>query len=116
GAALRHRTDPRVRGGLGAARGLGGGGVPAAVAGGGRGLGLSRQSALDDLQREEVLTLLAQDPAQALDVVVVELSVARGRALGVEQALALEESDLRDRDVGELVLQQRQDLPDRQER
>src|SRR5207249_1831711 len=60
------------------------------------------QSALDDLERQEVLTLLAQDPAEPLDIHLVELAVAGRRALGVEQALALEEPDLRDGDVGEL--------------
>ena len=81
-----------------------------------RGLGARRppalglvvaQPALDDLQRQEVLALLAQDPAQPLDVGLVELAVARRRALGVEQALALEEADLGDGDVGELVLEER---------
>ncbi len=57
-----------------------------------------------------------QDPPQPLDVVVVELPVARRRALGVEQALALEEADLRDRDVGELVLEQGEHLADREVR
>ena len=58
------------------------------------------ESLLDDLQREEVLLLLVQDPAQPGDVGVVELAVPRRRALRVDEALALEEPDLRDRDVG----------------
>ncbi len=40
------------------------------------------------------------------------LPVPRRRALGVDQALALEEPDLRDRDVGELLPQQGQDVTD----
>ena len=74
------------------------------------------EAVLDHLERQEVLALLAQDPAQALDVGLVELAVARRRALGVEQALALEEADLGDGDVGELVLEQGQDLADREVR
>ena len=38
-----------------------------------------------------------------VDVAGVELPVPRRRALGIDEALALEEADLRDRDVGELV-------------
>ena len=55
-----------------------------------------------------MLPLLAQDPLQALDIGVVELPVARRRALGVQQALALQEADLGDGDVGELLLQEGQ--------
>jgi hypothetical protein len=44
--------------------------------------------------------LLAQDHAQQIDVVVVELAIAAGGALGVDEALALEEPDLGDGDVG----------------
>ena len=69
---------------------------------------------LDHLQRQEVLLLLVQDPAQPGDVGVVELPVARRRPLGVDEALALEEPDLRDRDVGELVAQRREHLADRE--
>ena len=57
---------------------------------------------LDHLERQEVLALLAQDEAQALDVGGRELAVSRRRALGIDETLALEEPDLRDRDVGEL--------------
>ena len=46
----------------------------------------------------------------------VELPVARRRALGIDEPLALEEADLRDRDVGELVAQLGQHLADRQVR
>ena len=55
-----------------------------------------------------------QDPPQPLDVGLVELAVARRGPLGIDQALALEEADLGDGDVGELVLEQRQHLADRQ--
>ena len=64
----------------------------------------------DDPQRQEVLALLAQDHSKQIDVVVVELAVAAGRALGIDQALALEEPDLGDRDVGELLEQETQAL------
>ena len=53
---------------------------------------------------------------QPLDVAVVELAVARRRPLGLDQALALEEADLGDRDVGELLEQQAEHLADRQVR
>jgi hypothetical protein len=66
----------------------------------------------DHLEGEEVLALLAQYPAQALHVGVEELSVPRRRALRVHEALALEEPNLGDGDVGELLAQQRQDVPD----
>jgi hypothetical protein len=72
------------------------------------------QAVLDHLEWEEVLTLLAEHPAQPLDVGVVELPVARGRPLGVDETLALEEPDLRDGDVGELLAKQREDVADRQ--
>jgi hypothetical protein len=72
------------------------------------------QAVLDHLEGEEVLPLLAQDPAEPIDVAVVELPVPRRRALGVDEALALEEADLRDADVGEFLPQERQDLADGQ--
>ena len=69
---------------------------------------------LDHLERQEVVLLLVQDPAQPVDVGLVELPVARRGALGVDEALALEEPDLRDRDVGELLPQHAQHLADRE--
>ena len=69
---------------------------------------------LDHLEGQVVVLLLAQDPAQPIDVGLVELAVAGRGALRVEQPLALEEPDLRDGDVGELPLEQREDLADRQ--
>ena len=80
------------------------------------GVALAGQAVADDLEREEVLALLAQDPAQPLDVVVVELAVARRRALRVDETLALEETDLRDRDVGELLPQEGEHVADGQVR
>src|SRR5262249_48645946 len=71
------------------------------------------EAILDDLEREEVLALLAQDPPQPLDVRGIELAVARRRPLRIDEALALEEPDLRDGHVGELALEQREHLPDR---
>jgi hypothetical protein len=50
-----------------------------------------------------MLPLLAQDPTETLHVGLEELAVARRRALGVHQALALQEADLGDRDVGKLL-------------
>ena len=55
-----------------------------------------------------------EDDAQPLDVGVVELAVAGRRPLGIDEALALEEADLRDRDVGEVVLQKAEHLSDGQ--
>jgi hypothetical protein len=60
------------------------------------------ETILDHAQRQKVLALLAQDEAESFDVVVVELAVSRRGAFGNDQALALEESNLRDRDVREL--------------
>ena len=59
-----------------------------------------------------VIPLLAENPAQPLHIVVEEFAIARGRTLGVDQALALEEADLRDGDVGELLPQEGQDVTD----
>ena len=71
------------------------------------GIDLARiQSVFDDAQRQVVLALLAQDAAQQFDVIVVELAVARRRALRVDQALTFEETDLGDRDVGKLLEKQ----------
>src|SRR5207253_7779188 len=67
---------------------------------------------LDDLEGQEVLALLAQDEAQALDVGGIELAVSRRRPFGIDEALALEKADLRDRDVGELVAQLVEDVTD----
>ena len=53
-----------------------------------------------------MLALLSQDPAKALDVGLVELTVTRWRPLRDEQAPALEETDLRDRDVREFFAEQ----------
>ena len=69
---------------------------------------------LDHLEREEVLLLLVQDPPEPGEVVRIELAVPRRRAFRVDQPLALEEPDLRDRDVGELVAQLGEHLADRE--
>jgi hypothetical protein len=76
--------------------------------------GLVLEAALYDLERQEVLALLAEHPFQALDVVVVELPVPRRCAFRIDESLAFQESDLRDRDVRKLLAQQRQDVTDRQ--
>src|SRR5690606_20133414 len=70
----------------------------------------------DDLERQEVVTLLVQHPTQALDVLLVELPVAGGGPLGLDQALALEEADLGVGDVRVLPLGHGQHLPDAQVR
>ncbi len=72
------------------------------------------ESTFDDLQGQEVLALLAQDPPEPLDVGLVELAIPRRGALGVDQALALQESDLGNRQVGEVVLEEIEDFSDRQ--
>ncbi len=71
------------------------------------------ETAPDHLEREVVVALLGEDPPESLDVAVVELSVAGGGPLGGDEALALEEPDLRDGDVGELALEQIEHVPDR---
>jgi hypothetical protein len=53
-----------------------------------------------------MLALLPQDPAEAFHVGLVELAVAGRRPLGDEQAPALEETDLRDRDIREFLAEQ----------
>ena len=72
------------------------------------------ERSLDHLEREELVALLAQDPAQALDVGVIELAVSGRVAVGVDQSLALEEADLGDRHIGELLGEHGQHLADRQ--
>jgi hypothetical protein len=76
--------------------------------------GLVLEPALYDLQRQEVLALLAEHPFQALDIVVVELPVTRWCALRIDESLAFEEPDLRNGDVRELLTQKRQDVTDRE--
>jgi hypothetical protein len=72
------------------------------------------EAVLDHAQRQVVPSLFGEDHAEQLDVGLVELAVAGRRALRGDEALALEEPDLGDRDVGELLEQQAQDLPDRE--
>jgi hypothetical protein len=69
--------------------------------------------ALADHAEGEVLVALgAEDEPEAGDVVFGELAVAGGGAVGLDQAGALEEADLGDGDVGELGLEDPQDLAD----
>jgi hypothetical protein len=81
-------------------------------AGGIRGLRTRRrvrlllEPALDHLQWQKGVSLLAQDPPEALEIRVVELAVAGRRPLRVDQALAFQEPDLGDGDIGELFLEQ----------
>ena len=58
--------------------------------------------------------MLAQDHAQQVDIVVVELAVAARGSLGIDQALALQEPDLGDRHVGKLFEQQSEHFTDGQ--
>jgi hypothetical protein len=58
------------------------------------------------LEGQEVLSLLAKYPTQAVDVGFVELAVTRRCPLRHQQATALEETDLRDGDVWKLFAQQ----------
>ena len=60
-----------------------------------------------------MLALLPQHEPQAFDVGRIELAVSRRRAFGFDEALALEEPDLGDRDVGEFVAQLIEDVTDR---
>ena len=76
--------------------------------------GIVVQPVLDHLERQEVLPLLAEHPAQALHIVLVELPVARRGPLGVHQSLTLQKADLRDGDVGEFLSQERQHVADGQ--
>jgi hypothetical protein len=69
-----------------------------------RGAGLGLKTPFDHLQGQEGVSLLPQHPAQAVDVCVIKLPVTGRRSLRVDQALALEEPDLRDGDVRELVM------------
>src|ERR1700722_1870251 len=72
------------------------------------------QTASDDLEGEKVLPLLAQDPPQPFDVVLIELAVSRGGPLGIDETLAFEEPDLGDGDVRELLPKEGKDLADRE--
>jgi hypothetical protein len=71
---------------------------------------LALETPLDDLQGEEVLALLPEDPSQPIDVVVVEFPVARWRSFRDEETSALKEPDLRDRDVRKLLSQEGEDV------
>ena len=66
----------------------------------------------DHAQGEVLVALGAEDEAEAGDVVLGELAVAGGRAVGLDQPGALEEADLGDGDVGELGLEDAQHLAD----
>jgi hypothetical protein len=74
------------------------------------------QAVPNDLQGEEMLALLAQDPTQTLYITFIEFAVSRGRTFGIDQPLALEKADFGDGDVGELFSEQRQDIANGQVR
>src|SRR5688500_8086307 len=67
----------------------------------------------DHPQGQELVALEPQDGLEPLDVLLAEESIAAARALRRQQALVLEITDLRDRDVLELALQPRADGADR---
>jgi hypothetical protein len=50
-----------------------------------------------------MLSLLAEHPAELLDVVFVEFPVPRRGPLRVHEALTLEKTDFRDGDIGEFL-------------
>src|SRR5262249_60463226 len=79
------------------------------------GLSGRRQLLTDHPQRQELISLQAQDRLQALDVVLAEEPIAALGPTRCEQALVLEVADLRDRDLGELLLQPPGDRADRQQ-
>src|SRR3954471_5702774 len=68
----------------------------------------------DHAQRQELVPLHAQDGAQLIDVLLAVEPVPAGSAPGRDQALVLEEPDLRDGDVRELLLERLAHRPDRQ--
>jgi hypothetical protein len=74
---------------------------------------LLQQPVLDHLERQVLVPLHPQDVLQSIDVLVVELSVPGGSALGLDQAFGLEEPDLRNGDVGKLGLDGDENLTDR---
>src|SRR3954465_9260043 len=67
----------------------------------------------DDAQRQELVALQAQDGAQALHVAAGVEAVAARRASRRHELLILQIADLRDRDVGELLLERLADGADR---
>ena len=68
----------------------------------------------DHRQRQELVALQAQDRPQPRDVRGRVQAVTARRAARRQQLLVLEVADLRDRDVGELLLEPLADRPDRQ--
>ena len=86
------------------------GAPPLPVAGTGRGKLLA-----DDAQREELVALQPQDRLEALDVVLAEEPIPALRPPGRQQPLILQIANLRDRDVGELVLEHPAEGSDRQQ-
>src|SRR5690606_18487721 len=73
-----------------------------------------RELGLDDLEGEEVVTLLLEDETETGEILSAELAIPGRGSIRVDQALALEEPDLGDGDVRELVSQEVDRLPDAQ--
>src|SRR5436190_5160324 len=72
-----------------------------------------RELLADHAQRQELVALQPQDRAQPRDVGLAVEPIAARRAPRRQQLLILEVADLRDRDVGELLLERLADGPDR---
>ena len=60
-----------------------------------------------------VFALLAKNEAETIDVSRRELAISRRGALGIDETLTLEKTDLRDGDVVELGAELVEDVPDR---
>jgi hypothetical protein len=71
-----------------------------------------RELLTNNAQRQELVALQPEDGLQPVDVVLGEEPVAALRPPRREQALILEVADLRDRNVGELVLEAPADRAD----
>jgi hypothetical protein len=54
-----------------------------------------------------VIALLREDPSQPFNVFFVKLSIPRRSALGIQKPLALQESNLRNGDIGIVALEKR---------
>src|SRR5207248_1771215 len=66
-------------------------------------------------QRQELVSLQAQDRLEPLDVLLAEHAIAALRPSWREQPLVLEVADLRDRDIRELLFEHSADGADREQ-
>ena len=72
------------------------------------------QLGLDDLEREEVVSLQPEDVAEAFDLERPELPISGGRSSRGYQPLGFEEANLRNRHIGKVVAQEVDDVADGQ--